>query len=89
MLTGRPLYNSSHDQAFKLMARGGAGHVIDIYETYGLSVSDGAKELLCAMLEADPIKRLTLEEVLQHPLLHQGQSRFKGEISQEDGAQYL
>ena len=72
MLTGRPLYNSSRDQAFKLMARGGADDVISIYETYGLHVSDGAKELLCRMLHADPTKRITLEGVLKHPFILDG-----------------
>ena len=70
MLTGRPLYNSSSDQAFAIMAKGGAEDVMTIYEGYGMTLPcDGAKQLLCQMLHADPTKRPTLEEVLTHSYL--------------------
>jgi len=70
MLTGRPLYNSPEDQAFRVMASsGGSRKIIDVYETHGLLVSPVAKDLLCRMLHADPTKRPTLEEVLLHPFL--------------------
>jgi len=51
------------------MAGGGVGEVIASYESYGLHVSDAAKNLLCKMLHADSSKRPTLREILQHPFL--------------------
>ena len=69
MLTGRPLYNSPDDAAFSVMAEGRVKEVVDTYETYGLTLSSCAKELVCSMLHADPRKRPTLESVLQHRFL--------------------
>lgn len=69
MLTGRPLYSSPSDQAFKVMARGGVRQVLALYENFGLRVSQVAKDLLCLMLHADPSRRPTLEEVLHSPFL--------------------
>jgi len=70
LLCGRPLYNSSNDQAFAILSKGGVADVIDIYEGYGMKLpSASAVDLVCRMLHADPAKRPTLEEVLMHPYL--------------------
>jgi len=67
MLTGSPLYNSPGDTSFRLMAHGGAEEVITHYQrNYGLVVPPAAKELLYAMLHANPSHRPSLEEILQH-----------------------
>jgi len=74
MLTGHPLYSSSCDKAFKAMTRiGGSNKVIAAYEScYGMCLPEGAKDLVCSMLHANPIKRPTLEEILQHSFITTG-----------------
>lgn len=70
MLMARPLYNSPHDQAFKMISKpGGVYDVAAIYEKYDLCLPPLAKDLVCSMLHADPCQRPTLEEVLRHPFL--------------------
>lgn len=71
MLTGRPLYQSPMDKAFYIMTNewAGAKRVVTVYEAYGLQLSSHAKDLVCAMLRANPLERPTLEQVLQHPFL--------------------
>jgi len=69
MITGRPLYRSPDDPSFAVMARGGIKEVVEVYESYGLRVSDMAKDLIYHMLQGDPSKRFTLEEVLLHPFI--------------------
>jgi len=66
MLTGCPLYNSPQDVSFHLMAQGRVEEVITAYEGYGLVLPPRAKRLLCGMLDKDPLRRPTLEEVLLH-----------------------
>ena len=36
-----------------------------------LLISDDLKDLLTRMLEKDPVKRITIDDVLQHPWLRQ------------------
>ena len=67
MLTGRPLYSSPSDEAFRALAQGGIRRVLAVYERYGLKLSPSAKDLVCAMLESDPSRRITLEELLEYP----------------------
>ena len=69
MLTGRPLYNSPHDQSFKIMAYGGVKDVVKVYEDCGLRLSPCAKDLICMMLNNKPNKRPTVEDVLRHPFV--------------------
>ena len=72
MLTARPLYSSPKDTSFNMLAQGQVEKVVDTYESYGLpQLSPDARHLVCAMLQADPAKRPTLEEVLLHPFLNQ------------------
>ena len=80
LLTGRPLYSSPHDQAFKAMARGGVRQVVALYETFGLHLSPCAKDLVCSMLDADATQRPTLEEVLEHPFLAVRRTPMVGEM---------
>ena len=70
MLTGRPLYSTPRDPAFKILCQEcGVQQVLMAYEHYGLHVSPWAKDLIHRMLHADPRKRPTLEQILYHPLL--------------------
>jgi len=69
-LPTRPLYSSPHDPAFKALARGRVRQVVALYETFGLHMSPPAKDLLYQMLHNEPTKRITLEQVLQHPFLN-------------------
>ena len=69
MLTGRPLYNSPKDPAFKLMAQGEVRQVVAAYEAYGLHLSPCAKDLVCRMMSSIPSERPALEDVLRHPFV--------------------
>jgi len=69
MLTGSQLYHSTDDPAFTLVALGRVNEVITHYEDFGLLVPPVAKGLICAMLDADPCRRPTLEEVLEHDFI--------------------
>ena len=73
MLTGRPLYGGPKDEAFKILSHpGGSRAVVSAYESYGMILpSLAAKDLVCAMLDADPTKRPTLEELACHPYVRQ------------------
>lgn len=68
MLTARPLYAHPDDRAFEILATGGAPALLRHYAVaYGLTLPDGAMELVCALLRPDPRDRPTVEEVLLHP----------------------
>jgi len=69
LFTGRPLYSSPEDQSFKALSKGGVKRVVTVYEAYGLKLPPGAKDLLYQMLDANPSKRPTLEDLLHHPFL--------------------
>jgi len=70
MLTGRPLYGSPSDKSFKMMEKGGIRDVVTAYEGCGLTaLSPAAKDLIYGMLDADPTKRPTLEQLLEFPCL--------------------
>jgi len=66
LLTGRPLYSSPEDAAFKLMAGGRVREVMQAYEVYGVVLpSSKAKGLVCSMMDSDPRRRPTLEDLLR------------------------
>jgi serine/threonine protein kinase len=67
MLTSRPIYASMEDPAFQLLAEGQAETVLEHYESYGLVISPMAKQLICSLLQADPDRRMTLEQIAAHP----------------------
>jgi len=75
LLTGRPVYSSPEDHAFRALARGGVKKVISLYEGYGLILPPQAKDLVCHMLHCDSMSRPTLEEILQHPYLVDDEER--------------
>jgi len=78
LLTGRQLYTCPEDKAFQLMAAGKTRRVVDMYEEYGLILPREAKDLVCSMLNGDPTKRPTLEEVLSHPFIRRSGSGSGG-----------
>jgi serine/threonine protein kinase len=68
MLTARPLYSHPDDRAFEILVCDGAPSLLHHYATvYGLTLPEGAAELITALLRPDPIDRPTIEEVLMHP----------------------
>jgi len=69
MLTVTPLYANSNDKAFQLILDGELDRLLDHYEGYGLILSPLARDLVMKLLEVDPLKRITLEEALEHPWL--------------------
>jgi len=80
MLTGRLLYHSFDDRAFRVMERkGGVQHVLSVYEQWGLILPPACKELICWMLHPDANQRPTLEEILQHSWLKQSASALPSE----------
>jgi len=69
-MTGHHLYRSPDDPVFTVMARGQVRQVVEAYSTqYGLLLPQRAKDLICAMLHADPHRRPTLEMILNCPYL--------------------
>ena len=73
LLTGRSLYTSPQDNSFELISKGRVRYVIESYETFGLILPFGAKEVVCSMMDNDPRKRPTLEELRCHTFLQDRQ----------------
>ena len=71
MLTGRYLYTSVESKTFKHLATsGGVERLLAHMESKGkLNLPPHAKDLICQMLNHDPINRPTLEQILHHPFL--------------------
>jgi serine/threonine protein kinase len=67
LLTLTPLYHSPEDRAFRMLVGGQFDALLDSYEKHGVVVSPQARDLLSGMLHPDFRRRLTLEEVLEHP----------------------
>jgi len=63
----RPFYGNPEDKAFSFLAEGKVAQVIYTYESFGLCISEAAKDLIIGMMRAEPGKRLTLEEIARHP----------------------
>ena len=65
-----PFWGSSEKQVFDAIKRYKTGaEPLDLVSEPWPSVSDAAKELIQGMLTVDPTKRMTIEDVLQHPWL--------------------
>ena len=69
MLTGKPLYHDvQDDDVFQSLLIGGVKQVLAYYEDRGVKrLSRSAKDLICRMLDIDPLRRPTLENILLHP----------------------
>lgn len=70
MVTGAPLYMDCGDPAFQALEQGEFEYVVECYGKMGCVVPEGqVKDLLRAMLNPDPLKRPTVEEIFKHPWL--------------------
>lgn len=61
-----PFWGDTEDQIFKMVLK---GHV-DFQSEPWPHISEAAKDCVKRLLDMDPAKRLTTEQVLQHPWLH-------------------
>ena len=84
MLTVTPLYSSSHDKAFELILNGELNRLLDHYETWGLTLSPLARDLVLKLLEVDPRKRITLEEAFEHPWLACDRDTERDQVNHDD-----
>lgn len=71
MLTAAPLYERPFDSTFSTMEkRGGMMSILKSDEKYyGRHFSPQVKKLLCWMLDPDPRRRPSFEQILDHPFL--------------------
>lgn len=70
LLTGTPLYHHPNDPSFELLKSEGAAGLINFYaKAYGLRLSSVAEDLVSSMLRPDPLKRPTLDEIVNHPFI--------------------
>jgi len=70
MLTGNYLYISPESKNFARVSRpGGIDKVLHHLKAKGQGLSDRANDLLSQMLDSDPARRPTLEQILNHPFL--------------------
>ena len=71
LLTAAPLYEQPFDPTFRTMeTRGGMKSILKVDEVeYGRRISSNAKKLLCWMLDPDPRRRPTFEQILEHPFV--------------------
>lgn len=72
LLTGHPLYTNTDDMNFFHLKHGGVRNILN-----RTRLSAAAKDLLCQMLNPKPDKRITLEEVLEHPFTQGKTEEFK------------
>jgi len=71
MATGQSLYEYPDDDVFESLVMGGVKQVIAYFEERGTRrLPRHAKDLICRMLDVDPLKRPTLENILSHPFFH-------------------
>lgn len=77
LLTGRPLYASPTDEAFAMVAAGGAAGLIAHYRRFGLAIDPLAEDLVCKMLEPCVQRRVGVEGVLEHAWLREGGDGLK------------
>jgi len=78
MLTGMAIYSDPQDEAYHLLCTpGGVERVLRHHIlTYRVQLPAVAAHLIAAMLSPDPRDRLTLEDVLSHPWLVEGEEAF-------------
>jgi len=72
LLTGIPpfdLPDQRQDQRFKYVQQGHMGQLLDLWQ---MEVSPGAVNLMSGMLIADPVRRMTMAQVLAHPWMTEG-----------------
>jgi len=87
LLTGRPLYTSPSDRVFAVMSQPkGIQRVLEHFETYGVILPPIAKDLVITMLEPDPSKRPTLEDLLQHPFVTNSSSSSSSTCCSSSGS---
>jgi serine/threonine protein kinase len=84
MLTAAPLYEQPFDSTFRTMeTRGGMKSILKVDEVqYGRRFSPQAKKLLCWMLDPNPRRRPTFEQILNHPFVtNEGKSDGKLDVT--------
>jgi hypothetical protein len=86
LCTGRPLYQGPEDDAFLLLASGGAPGLLSHYEdAYGLTLPRSVHKLLAGMLCPEGDQRMTLEEVMRWKWVQAG-GREEEEEEEESSA---
>ena len=71
-----PFDDKNNDVLFKKILKCN----IEFPKKHNIIISDNAKDLIRKILEPDPSKRITLEEILKHPFLTYGNKKYKEKI---------
>lgn len=90
LLTAAPLYEQPFDQTFRTMeTRGGMKSILKVDEIqYGRHFSPQVKNLLCWMLNPDPRRRPSFEQILSHPFVTGGGGKM-GVCVDKDGTSFF